>query len=249
MSITAILNIYKRPQHLPEQLDAISGQTVPPETIILWNNGFRQDFSEYKTRKRILFFDCSENLGVWARFFAALAARTEFICIFDDDTIPGRKWFENCLSTMATVGDGILGPCGMIFQPGNLYAHSSRVGWVNPNEEIAEVDAVCHSWFLRRKNLTAFLNDLPDTRKYSKLGEDLHLSYAAQKYRNLKTYVPPHPKEDAEMWGSDPKKGWEYGTEPHAISVTTPFSQFTEPFQRLLGLGFETIANRARNKK
>jgi hypothetical protein len=94
-----------------------------------------------------------------------------------------------------------------------------------------------------------YLNDLPDTRVFALCGEDMHLSYTAQKYGKIKTFVPPHPKTDLELWGSDPQKGMQYGTEAHAISLTMPFSKFTEPFRRLLDLGFLTIANKAAGKE
>ncbi len=36
--ITAILNGFKRPQFLKQQLDAINNQTVKPKEIMLWQN-------------------------------------------------------------------------------------------------------------------------------------------------------------------------------------------------------------------
>jgi hypothetical protein len=41
------------------------------------------------------------------------------------------------------------------------------------------------------------------------VGEDMHFSWMLQKYSEYKTWVPPHPVSDKEMWGS--LKGWEYG--------------------------------------
>ena len=32
-------------------------------------------------------------------FAAALLADTEYIAIYDDDTIPGKQWHSNCLKT------------------------------------------------------------------------------------------------------------------------------------------------------
>ena len=39
------------------------------------------------------------NYGVWARFAYALNARTDYVCVLDDDTIPGNRWLGNCLNT------------------------------------------------------------------------------------------------------------------------------------------------------
>ena len=38
MSITAVLNVYKRPHTLVKQLYAIQNQSIPPENIIIWKN-------------------------------------------------------------------------------------------------------------------------------------------------------------------------------------------------------------------
>ena len=46
----------------------------------------------------------------------------------------------------------------------------------------------------------------------------MHFSYVLQKHYGLKTYVPPHPADDVEMWGStDPQK---YGEDMSATSRT-----------------------------
>lgn len=243
-SVTIILNIYKRAQHLEEQFDSLINQTMKPQKIIIWNNGCKEDFTKYKENKDVLFFDSNYNFGVWSRFFISLVATTKYVCVFDDDTIPGNKWIENCINTMEIVKNGVLGTCGMIFKPGNEYDHIKRVGWVNPNEEIHEVDAVCHSWFFKRETFIAYLSDLPNTEIYKTFGEDMHLSHSHQKIKKIKTYVPPHPKNNKELWGSDFDKGWKYGTETCAISVSMPFKNFTIPFKRLIELGFETISNK-----
>ena len=39
----------------------------------------------------------SVNFGVWARFAYALNARSTYVCVFDDDTIPGSAWSRTAL--------------------------------------------------------------------------------------------------------------------------------------------------------
>lgn len=241
--ITVVLNIYKRAQHLDEQFESIMNQTIKPHKIIIWNNGCSDDFTKYKNNSDVLFFDSNHNFGVWSRFFISFIANTKYVCIFDDDTIPGSKWFENCINTLSIIGNGILGTCGMIFKPGDDYDHIRRVGWVDPNENITEVDAICHSWFFPRKMFDAYINDLPNTEQFKTFGEDMHLSHTYQKFKNIKTYVPPHPKNKPELWGSDFNKGWAYGTEKCAISVSMPFKNFTIPFRRLINLNYKTASN------
>jgi len=211
--ITAILNGYKRPQFLKEQIDAIKNQTIPPEEIMLWQNhteGFDAELTSQLTTA-----SCNKNMGVWARFAFALNAKTEYICIFDDDTIPGSMWFENCISTMKT-HEGLLGTVGLIYETPNSYRPNTRYGWTEINNpKTIRVDIVGHAWFFKREWLSAFWRELPPP-DLTTVGEDMHFSYMLQKYLGLNTYVPPHPEHFKEMWGST--KGWEMGTEKNALS-------------------------------
>ena len=49
-------------------------------------------------------------------------------------------------------------------------------------------------------------------------GEDMQLSFFAQKHGGIKTYVPPHPPSQGELWGSNPETGHKFGTDEHAMS-------------------------------
>jgi hypothetical protein len=236
--ITVILNGYKRPQFLNEQINAIQNQTIKPKEIMLWQNnseGFENIIPD-----NIVTAVSNKNLGVWARFSYALNAKTEYICIFDDDTIPGSKWFENCLETMKT-HEGLLGTIGLIYQYPNRYRPNTRYGWDNPNEETIQVDIVGHCWFFKREWLTSFWRELPPLG-IDIVGEDMHFSYTLQKYLGLNTYVPPHPKDDKEMWGSI--KGWEMGTEKNALSFNESNIHLMDYYHSLLvNKGFKLICN------
>ena len=204
--ITVILNCYKRPQYIKEQIDSIKNQTVKAKEIIVWYNK-PEDKKQYNISnlgaKVIL---CDYNYKFHGRFAAALLAKTKYVAIFDDDTIPGIKWFENCLNCIEEK-PGIYGASGVVLH-GDAYLPNHKVGWngTSKNTEIEEVDLVGHAWFLERKDLTYLWREEP----YSwDNGEDMQLSYFAQKFGNVKTYVPPHPPDDIEKWGSI--RGNEYG--------------------------------------
>ena len=213
--ITVILNGYKRKEQLNEQLDALKNQTVKPDSILLlYNYPGDDEFVNYDIMEEIPTAFSNTNLGVWARFAYALNVETKYVCIFDDDTIPGRKWLENCLDTIKT-HRGLLGTVGLLYtipappNPNSSYFENYvRFGWPHNNTRVQEVDLVGHSWFFEREWLSAYWRELPDP-KYKTCGEDMHFSFMIQKYLGLKTYVPPHPPEDKEMWGSI--KGSEYG--------------------------------------
>src|SRR5690606_35792088 len=92
----------------------------------------------------------NNNFGVWARFAYALNAISDYVCVIDDDTVPGNQWFENCLKTLE-IHNGLLGTIGIKYHTNQGYFPSTRYGWANPNETIVEVDIVGHCWFFRRE--------------------------------------------------------------------------------------------------
>ena len=222
MGITVILSGYKRPYTLKSQYDAINNQTVKPESIMLWVN-IVDDIHQYPEE---VINNCESivsngNYGVWGRFAMALNAKTDYVCIIDDDTIPGEQWLENCLNTI-NIQDGILSTRGVIankdydrMYPAPQSYHA--VGWCNPNEETTRVDMGCHSWFFAKPILRAFWAEMP-LQIPMNYGEDMHLSYVAQKHFGLFTYVPPHPKDNLKLWGSMPDTASKYGQDKAAIS-------------------------------
>lgn len=215
--ITVILNGYKRPEYLKIQLNAILNQTIQPEEIMMWQN----QGAEFDTKltEVITHTSSNKNFGVWARFAYALNAKTEYICIFDDDTIPSPRWFENCLNTMKT-HEGLLGTIGVQFQTKTGYQPIQRFGWAdNNNDDVVEVDIVGHAWFFKREWLKYFWMEMPSKDDSTLVGEDMHFSFMLEKYANIKTYVPPHPKNDVSLWGSNPNLGWKFGQDKNAISM------------------------------
>lgn len=213
--VTVILNGFKRKRQLTEQLNSINKQSVKPKDIMLWYNspGSIFDYNLSAINSTIAAVS-NHNFGVWSRFYFALNAKTKYVCIFDDDTMPGVNWLHNCLDTIKT-HRGLLGSIGLIFNSKEDYYQHDRFGWANPNEEAKQVDIVGHSWFFEREFLTAFCRELP-LLDVALCGEDIHFSYTLQKYFQLPTIVPPHPKDDKSLWGST--KGWKLGMDKHAIS-------------------------------
>jgi GT2 family glycosyltransferase len=208
-SITVILNGYRRHNYLEEQYNSIIKQTIQPDNIFMWQNFHSETHDKFPQPviDNCVSAICNRNLGVWSRFAYALNSRTKYVCIFDDDTIPGSKWLENCLDTIQT-HRGLLGARGIIFENPNSYHHTYGVGWETENEEPVQVDIVGHCWFFEREWLSAYWSEMPPL-EFFYAGEDMHFSYAIQKHYGLKTYVPPHPKNNKEMWGS--LKAIEYG--------------------------------------
>jgi hypothetical protein len=197
--ITVILTGWRRPQVLKRQIQAINAQTIKPKEIMLWINGDGYDFDE-KLFEGIKVIKCNHNFKFHGRFALALLAKTEYVCIFDDDTIPGNQWFENCLDSMRKQ-EGLMGTAGVFLDSTSGYTSfmSNKKGWNGlKSDNIEEVDLVGHSWFFKREWLKYFWMEEPLSWDNA---EDIHFSYTLQKYGNIGTFVPPH-SEDKRRWGS-----------------------------------------------
>ena len=242
--ITVILNGYRRPDNLNRQLEAIKSQTYPAQEVLLWYNFPGEDIDiNYEIGEKIPTAYSNHNYGVWARFYFALNARCPYICVFDDDTIPGKRWLENCMNTMKEY-HALLGTVGLIYtepthpEKSSYYDSYNRVGWPpGCNNDIAtRVDFVGHSWFFKRGWLSYMLRELPDP-KYNNCGEDMHFSYMLQKYANIPTYVPPHPISDKELWGS--VDGW-LGADSNSLWESDPMTNSGTSFKSAMNTYFNT---------
>lgn len=242
--VTCILNVFKRPQWFEEQLNAILNQSVPPKHIIIWNNNQSVDLSKYSKIHNITIFTSSKNMGVWSRFFSQYFLLSgKYICVFDDDTIPGKNWFKNCIDTMNKY-NALLGTIGLHFNKGDKYKPIKRYGWDGPIQDARYVDIVGHSWFFKKEWIDILTKELPNIDEiFFTCGEDIHLSYVLQKYLNIPTIVPPHPQNDISLWGADKNKSLHYGNVDSTF-VDTGIDKFDKALSFYIHKGWETIANK-----
>jgi hypothetical protein len=245
-NITAIINIFKRPHVLDNQIEAIKNQSIPPKYIFIWNNGNADiDLTKYKNDCLFKVFDSNYNSGVWSRFLISQLADTEYVCIFDDDTIPGNNWFKNCIDSM-NKREALYGTIGVIFKHNNYYETLKRYGWDSTNNgnnsNIKPVDIVGHAWFFKKAWINYFNREPPMVNEYYCVGEDIHFSFMLQKYANISTCVPPHPSSDMSLFGSIPKTAWEHGCDGNGHSGH--IISFHKPFNHALSNGFKLLINR-----
>ena len=239
--ITAIVNVFKRPHTLAQQIDAILRQTIPPTCIFIWNNGNSVDLSHFKSNPIIRIFNSSHNFGVWSRFLIGFLAPTKYVCIFDDDTIPGNRWFENCVTTM-NQKEALLGTIGVLFENDIRYTHLKRYGWDGNRDTSMPADIVGHSWFFKKEWLSYFVREPPQVHERLTSGEDMHFAYMLQKYANIPVYVPPHPSKDRSLWGSLPESAWAYGADGN--SETGRFTPLDVTYREYIERGFRVFVQR-----
>jgi glycosyltransferase involved in cell wall biosynthesis len=245
-NITVILNVYKRSKNFEAQMNALMSQSIKPKEILVWENG--EEFVPNKFRENLTVTRSSTNFGVWARFAYALNATGEYICMFDDDTIPGSKWLENCYKTMLKT-PGLLGTRGLVFDSPLVYSMYREIGVYGQNETTEKVDIVGHSWFFKREWLSVYWFDFENRFQSQLAGEDIHFSYVLQKYLKLPTLVPPHPKNKPDMWGSEPDLARKLGSDKQSISQSSEsLKRFENALQHYRKLGFSVLSENKHNK-
>lgn len=195
MSLTTVLQIFKRPHLLREQFNAIKNQTIDSDEIFIVHNASDSVF-DISSYTGIKYFFADPNQKFHFRFAIALLAKTEYIAFFDDDTIPGPLWYQNCIDTINR-HDCLCVSSGRIFNKSTKSCYD--IGWMSKNEDDVRVDFGGHAWFLKAEYLKYmwYGNILEQNN-----GEDIQLSANLSIYGNIPTYVPPHPNNEPDRWGS-----------------------------------------------
>lgn len=197
--IGVLVTSFRRPHTLRKQLEAIRGQTVAPSRIVVWHNHGGVP-PERGVMEGVECVACNFNSGVWPRMaFAAWGFTNQYVCVFDDDTIPGLKWFENCLSCLDSSVIDLCGATGVIFEEGNR--HRRIYVGSEGNVESVDVDIVGHSWFAPRYVFCRAVGTPRPLPMLDTAGEDYHLSYSVWKH-GCRTVVPPQPLDKPELHGS-----------------------------------------------
>ena len=201
--ITVILSVWKR-NHLANQLKSILKQTKKPHQIWIYQNESHLDIqipSEFKQEYNVSVIQSKDmNFKFHARFALPLLCDTEYVAIFDDDTIPGPRWLENCIDT-STRNNCIVLARGLSvkreYKDQREQCHSST-GDGKAVEKEVEVDLGGHCWFFKSEWCQYMWRDRPSTWDN---GEDIHFSAACKIYGGIRSFVPAMPSQDKSLWG------------------------------------------------
>lgn len=220
LPVTVILTEFKRP-YLEEQLQAI--RASGPSLVWL----VRQDGPQALEHQhpvhmwhgidRVILV--SPNSGVWTRFFLALEAETEYVAIFDDDTIPGPGWLSYALehaTATLVVGVGVVKGRPLDHYDWKLDQRWGWPGWpekgVSPytDHPVVDVDWGGHCWVMRTSHLRAVAHAFSKVRRFPDQGEDMAISYAFQACgRGTIALKQDQPEISCSL------KGMEYGMDKH----------------------------------
>jgi hypothetical protein len=202
--VTIILTTYERPAYLRRQLQALNAQTIQPKELWVWANaGEVQQDARALSSVHALVFRCNGNLGGWPRFERALHARTKYVCILDDDTIPGPQWLQTALERIRLaesdpeVGTICVAAAGEIFREDNADS-SYIVGPQSPRGEEVDVDIGRGGWVFAKDLLRPFIVNPPPGD--GRVGWDFHLAVNLQ-LQNILTVVLPYEQGNTSKWG------------------------------------------------
>ncbi|KAJ1377199.1 Nucleotide-diphospho-sugar transferase [Sesbania bispinosa] len=217
--ITVLLNHFKR-KTLCAQLDSLLQQTLPFHHVWVLSFGSPNEVSlrrivESYNDSRISFISSTYDFKYYGRFQMALQTEADLVYIVDDDMIPGRKMLQILAHVAGTdkYKNSVLGSIGRILPfrqkdftfPSYRKFRSKEAGLYLPDpayditvDKIVQVDFLSSSWFLSAELVKTLFIETPFTFS---TGEDLHLSYQLQKYRNAGSFVLPVDPKDKETWG------------------------------------------------
>ncbi|KAK8641491.1 hypothetical protein V6N13_010893 [Hibiscus sabdariffa] len=217
--VTVLLNHFKR-KTLCSQLDSLLQQSLPFHQVWVLSFGSPNEHSlkrivESYNDSRISFISSSYDFKYYGRFQMALQTEADLVYIVDDDMIPGKKMLQILSHVAGTekYKNSVLGSIGRILPfrqkdfmfPSYRKFRSKEAGLYLPDpayditvQKIVQVDFLSSSWFLSAELVKALFIETPFTFM---TGEDLHLSYQLQKYRNAGSFVLPVDSTDKETWG------------------------------------------------
>ncbi|KAL8167478.1 hypothetical protein V2J09_008977 [Rumex salicifolius] len=217
--VTVILNHFKR-KTLCSQLDSLLHQTLPFHQVWVLSFGspneptLRRIVQSYND-SRISLVASSYDFKYFGRFQMALQTDSDLVYILDDDMIPGTKMLQIMSHVAGTpkYRNSVLGSIGRILPfrqrdftfPSYRKFKSKEAGLYLPDpaydivvDKVVQVDFLSSSWFLSTDLVKTLFVEDPYTFA---TGEDLHLSYQLQKYRDAGSFVLPVDPKDKETWG------------------------------------------------
>lgn len=217
LPVTVILTCFGRTQLLRTQLDALRRGPKIPEMVVVLLVGDGPHPADVLSDGRPWVQDgplpqntYKVGASPWTRFQVALDVATEYVCILDDDCIPGENWLEECVTVHQRGLNAVIAAAGhRMSEDGSVYGY--RGPWHGQDEKVAVsdvsgdtdhaalVDAGALGWFLRTDWMPTVAQVGP--AGHSPYGWQLHVSAALQLEEGIPTVVLPYSTADMSAWG------------------------------------------------
>lgn len=232
---TAIITLWKRSEYLAEQLEAILAQTIAPRSILVVQNeshfAINPKFLSIPNLKLI-----SSGLNsLYTRWIIGYLCDSKYVCVFDDDVIPGKKWIELCIKISDKYA-ALVGPSGRLARPKNEPAWISVETDQTGSDQIC--DWVCNSYFFQT-DWIRYIVAASRYEGYQMTFDDIQLATTLKAFGEIRAVVPGQPKSNRELNGHIKR---EYGHDDHALWKRRPtehMSKRSELIRRIDLSGFQ----------
>jgi len=200
-NISVIIQSYRRQENIPIIIKRLREQTHPPSRIIVWNDNDGSGKDLHIDGIEII----NTNSNKWSNcgsFLIAYFCTTDYICLIDDDALPGKRYFEFCLKHIGKdVTKQILSGFGILLKS-NKYSGRREVRSVVSKEiKFTKVDMAGNIYFFWKSAILPMLSKQPPFWDHI---VDLHFSFMARK-AGYKIYVPsPTNKDELPFTGGLP---------------------------------------------
>ncbi len=202
--VTVYLTCFERPNYFRRQLLALRNQTIQPSNVVvIVNRGEVNQDEQALSGAAVSIIRANSNLGPWFRFTAALEAPSKYVCVLDDDTLPGPRWLEMAIARLEAaeqepeIGTLCIAVAGEVFRSDNP-ADRYEVGPHSPRAEELEVDIGRQGWVFRKELLLPFFNT--PRQGTGQIGWAHHLAATLQ-LEEVLTVVLPYAPNNKEAWG------------------------------------------------
>lgn len=201
LDITVIITEYLRPELLEEQIACFQNQTIKPKRILIWQTQVgpeNYDNINIIKQPNVFVIHTNHDFGLTSRFCIPLLAKTDYVCLVDDDIFPGSKWLETCLA-ISREKNSVVSAFGIRYKDNCNDLSSDQFGDNGTKSNKPErVDMGGHSWF-GKKDWFALFNT--ESIENDKIADDIHFAHVL-KINNIDTYVSPYPEDNKEIWGN-----------------------------------------------
>lgn len=218
---TSIICMWKRTDYIERQLENVRAQKIPPIEIIIVINESHIDVEWIKKiagpEVKII---KSEINSLYLRWSISYIARGDYICVFDDDTIPDKAWVENAIRASKQY-NAIVGPSGRIYDDQGKHGFFKYVGpdekkndhlYVSAADSDIVCDWICNSYLFKRKWVSFALADVRYLNS-EKTYDDIQLCFSLRKYGGIKCVVPMQKKHNGTLGSTNPS----YNSDEYAM--------------------------------
>ena len=227
---TAIICMWRRIDYIENQLNAIKNQTTSPAEIMIIVNENNINIEWLKnlagSEVKIIVSDINSLYTRWALSYVA---KGEYVCVFDDDTIPASGWIEYAIEKSIQY-NAMVGPSGRIYSPGGKEGFFKLVGPSKSKEDPNTIDCstadthcdwICNSYLYKRAWVPFALME-PRYLGEHKTYDDMQLAFSMKNYGGINCIVPKQTPEENNIGSMNP----EYGSDEHAIWKTNQNAYF-----------------------